>query len=178
MYNDYTAQERRYLDKNGNPVIVAIEYDTSPENPRDYRDDTVLLHFRTHRKYALPQEAGAVQRDQYHVFPVYMYDHSSVVFDLAPFNDRWDSGLAGVVYVEKTFEPSTVKAYAIGRARLKEYEAYVNGEQHVVHIYEVADQFGTLETYDCYSVCFDGTNEDELFKHAEDFYALTPYEEA
>ena len=68
MYNDYTAQERRYLDKNGNPVIVAIEYDTSPEKPR--------------------------------------------------------------------------------------------------------------ETYDCYSVCFDGTNEDELFKHAEYFYALTPYEEA
>lgn len=33
--------------------------------------------------------------------PVYMLDHSGISFSTTPFNDKWDSGLVGIIYCTK-----------------------------------------------------------------------------
>lgn len=37
----------------------------------------------------------------YHIFNLYMYDHSGLAFSLTDFNDRWDSGLLGYICIRK-----------------------------------------------------------------------------
>ena len=45
--------------------------------------------------------------------PVYAYVHSGTTIATTPFNDRWDSGLAGVIYVELSNPEFTTKEKAL-----------------------------------------------------------------
>lgn len=73
--------------------------------------------------------------------PVYMLVHSGVVIQTTPFNDRWDSGLLGYIYVLN----ETLKAVEVNgteeeikeilKAEIATYENYVTGEVYGCNIY-------------------------------------------
>ena len=64
------------------------------------------------------------------VFPLYRLEHGRTVFNMAPFNDSWDSGRCGVYIVEPSDagDDDAEKVAERVAAQLEAYTAYVNGE--------------------------------------------------
>ena len=81
------------------------------------------------------------------VLPVYLYDHSGLAMSTTDFNDRWDSGQVGIIFVshEKIKEEYEVDSidpvlHLQVEERLKgevaEYDAYLRGECYCFELYE------------------------------------------
>ena len=81
------------------------------------------------------------------VLPVYLYDHSGLAMSTTDFNDRWDSGQVGIIFVshEKIKEEYEVDSIdpvlrLQVEERLKgevaEYDAYLRGECYCFELYE------------------------------------------
>lgn len=64
---------------------------------------TFHRHYRIGNKhsYSSLQECFEDNKKDNHVFSLYMYDHSGAAFSLAPFGERWDSGLLGYICISK-----------------------------------------------------------------------------
>lgn len=81
------------------------------------------------------------------VLPVYLYDHSGLAMSTTDFNDRWDSGQVGIIFVSNE---KIKEEYEVGyiepvlrlqvEERLKEevaeYDAYLRGECYCYELYE------------------------------------------
>lgn len=108
---------------------LSIYYDMTPQNPREWDNLGTIVAW--HRRYTLGDEEYSSPRYflEYHtekyfstqeglenatdkrlmelfkkeniVLPVYMYEHSNIVLRTYSFNDRWDSGQVGWIYVSK-----------------------------------------------------------------------------
>lgn len=86
--------------------------------------------------------------EKYYIFlPVYMYDHSGITIRTGPFNDPWDSGQLGYIYVskekvrkemewKKITKERIEKIKDILRSEIKEYDNYLTGS---VYYYEIID---------------------------------------
>jgi hypothetical protein len=94
-----------------------ITVDEEPESPRqcDNFGKMVCLH----KKYnLLGDEDHAYRREDFNswdelrdkiesnenpgvILPLYLYDHSGITMKTSPFNDRWDSGQVGFIFVSK-----------------------------------------------------------------------------
>lgn len=71
------------------------------------------------------------------ILPVYLYDHSGVMYKTAPFSCPWDSGQVGFIYVshadiQKEYgavnDETLGKAAQVLTAEVKEYSMWANGE--------------------------------------------------
>lgn len=84
----------------------------------------------------LDEEVASIER-KYHVFPIYVYDHSGIAFSVAPFSDRWDSSFAGYAFVSKysTAEPERAKQQVA--RELDVYESYANGWCYGFEVYRI-----------------------------------------
>lgn len=109
------------VNEEGIKQYHCIDYDSDCESPREWGSQ--LGHFITYNKNYSPDSYDGEFRDvveqifgSYHidetkhvsngyvVFPVYIYEHSGVAYGIEkvyPFNDRWDAGLAGLIYASK-----------------------------------------------------------------------------
>lgn len=77
--------------------------------------------------------------------PVYMYDHSGQTISLTDFNDRWDSGICGFIWVEKqkvfTWYPAATEtnwkefAQSAAETEIKLYDQYIQGDVYVYTLY-------------------------------------------
>ena len=69
----------------------------------------------------------------YYARPVYVLIHSSIHYSLKPFNDRWDSGLGGVIFRERNGNISDEEEMLddIAQNEVSEYDAWANGEIYV-----------------------------------------------
>lgn len=74
------------------------------------------------------------------VLPLYLYDHSGITMKTSPFNDRWDSGQVGYIYVTRE---AGRKWFGVKRINEKKVIDYLNSE---VKTY---DNFLTGEVYYC-----------------------------
>lgn len=77
--------------------------------------------------------------------PIYLYDHSGQTIKTTPFNDAFDSGLLGFVFIskEEIANSSLVgemdpKEYAekIMNEEISLYDAYIRGEEYNIDIFE------------------------------------------
>lgn len=81
------------------------------------------------------------------VLPVYLLDHSGLTMSTTDFNDRWDSGQVGIIFVsfEKICEEMEVsrvtpsiknKAEQMLREEVELYDAYLRGECYCYELYK------------------------------------------
>lgn len=135
---------------NLNGVTIDIYVDESPENPRDWDNLGVIVGW--HRRYTIGDKHNHENPADFKdwakshpsiVLPVYMYDHSGIALSTSnscyPFNDMWDAGQVGYIFVEISKVKSEFNWHNLTRARiekinkilqaeLQEYAYYINGE--------------------------------------------------
>jgi hypothetical protein len=137
---------------------IKIEHDDDPENPRDWDNIGTMVCF--HDRYDLgdkhefdePDDFIAWLKEQGNkVFslPLYLYDHSGITMKTSSFNDRWDSGAVGWIYVtvEKAkqelgnYEWKQLKGrtYSVLESEVKDYDMYISGE---VYGFQITDEQG------------------------------------
>lgn len=102
--------ERSYEYKG---FTIEIYHDNDAEDPKNAVDmfGTFSCH---HKKYNLSSKddrfKGEPERLKKYLsiktgaplfLPIYMLDHSGIIIRTTPFNDPWDSGLIGYIYVHK-----------------------------------------------------------------------------
>jgi len=138
-----------------------IVVDEDPMNPREWDNLGKMVLF--HNKYNVPNESEcrtleaaqeflAENHKNIFWFPVYMIDHSGVALSTQSFNDPWDSGYVGFIYVEKS---DVRKEWGVQRiskkireivsnnliGEVETYSNYLNGD---CYGYEVLDSSGDV----------------------------------
>lgn len=137
---------------------VSLEQDDDPLHPREDYDQAATMVL-AHRRYNLPHEGDtdriddAFDRGGYRlaaryltatkqaaaVLPVWGYDHGQLTLKAGerdyPFDDRWDSGLAGLIYItpeaarEAFGENYTAEQLdSLLTAEVAEYDQYLTGD--------------------------------------------------
>ncbi len=139
---------------------IELYPDDNPDNPRDW--DNLGTMVCSHRNYNLGDDdykdtirwmlsdcgyvdlkelLQTIERNEGPVFylPVYMYEHSGVALSTGGFNDPFDSGMVGIIYVSKAkvreewgckhISPK-IKDIVISnlKAEVETYSMYLNGE--------------------------------------------------
>jgi hypothetical protein len=135
---------------------VMLQQDEFPESPREWDNLGTMLWW--HRRYNSPDEnefktsldfkefwdeTGGVR------FPVFLLDHSGLWCSIHSFNDPWDSGQIGWIYVTKEkiiaeygeYSDETIeKAKDCLKGEVETYNQYLTGE---VYGYIVTDENDT-----------------------------------
>ncbi len=128
-----------------NDVIITISYDESPSNP--LHDDWMLINIVDwHRRYKFGKHSFnepddflyEAKQNKYIYKKLYMYEHGNISFSTTDFNDRFDSGFLGFVYID----PDDLKGRGLELERADDiinteldiFEKYVNGEVFTVCI--------------------------------------------
>jgi len=141
--------------KNIGDYRIKIYYDSNPINPRT--DDNIGKMVCFHGRYNLGDEhdynhndysgweemknAIIKNEDVLHILPLYLYDHSGITISTSSFNDRWDSGQIGFVYVTKN---SVREVYGVKRISPKVSELALKVLEGEVETY---DQFLRGDVY-------------------------------
>src|SRR3989304_2178978 len=95
-----------------NNFTIKICYDPDPENPREFGGPSEMTCF--HCEYNLGDK-GEKGKDKYTVdeldeiigrkdvvsLPLYLLDHSGLRMRIGSFNDPWDSGQIGYIWMTK-----------------------------------------------------------------------------
>jgi hypothetical protein len=99
-----------------NGLNVKIYSDEDPINPRvDYDNDDVMVAF--HKRYSLGDKHNysfndfnswdelkaqiCKDNDVLEILPLYLLDHSGITISTTDFNDKWDSGMVGFIFITK-----------------------------------------------------------------------------
>lgn len=94
--------------------VKYISIDNDPENPRSGDNLGTMVCF--HKRYALGDEEHGYREENFNswdelknkidededlviILPLYLYDHSGITIRTYPFEDRWDSGQVGFIFV-------------------------------------------------------------------------------
>ena len=123
---------------------LVIEQDQDTQNPRgefDHVGKTAFFHSRyafgdKKQEFSSPEEfvewANTKEGKAACILPVYMYDHSGVTIRTGSFQDPWDSGQLGWIYVKvedrKKEKLSRKQAYKILEGEVKELDSYLTGD--------------------------------------------------
>ena len=142
---------------------LEIVLDESPESPRTSMDNvTTMICF--HRNYNLGDKHYYKRSDfdsweelkeqiceDYNVFmilPIYLFDHSGITISTTSFNDRWDSGQVGWVFIEEKnwismmgedMDRSEDRLIRIIDGDIETYDNYLRGEVYRYEVYEVEE---------------------------------------
>lgn len=135
--------------------VKYIAIDNEPESPRICDNFCTMVCF--HKKYVLGDEGHGYKTEKFYswedlktsieknedvviILPLYLYDHSGITIRTLPFEDKWDSGQVGYIFVSKakireefsiTDEEITEdildKAKKILEGEVQIYDNYLNG---------------------------------------------------
>lgn len=146
-------------DKEGKKYFLSIERDPEPESTRTSMDN--LSHMVCwRRRYSLGDKHDFAdmneltdwlkeqedQGDKVFCRPLFLLDHSGISISTHDFNDRWDSGCVGAVYVLKsglekagfTFKDNWENvAKGIVEDEVEYYDQYLRGEVYGYRLYEM-----------------------------------------
>lgn len=137
--------------------ILKIYRDECPDDPRSWDNLGTMICF--HRRYNLgdrhnfrnPNEfqewVKKVGRNNIVMLPLYIYDHGGITMRTVPFNDPWDSGQVGWIYVTKSrlrreYGVRRVTRRVVERAKdalrweVEEYNTYLRGDVYGFTVYE------------------------------------------
>ncbi|MEM3486067.1 MAG: hypothetical protein QXI12_10655 [Candidatus Methanomethyliaceae archaeon] len=157
--------------------ILVLQYDSTPENPRTWDNLGTMVCW--HRRYNLgdshdfktPDDflTWAKKQDMALLLPLYLLDHGGLRLSLQPFNDPWDSGQVGWVYLTKErlrkeygvtriTQETLGKASAVLTAEVTEYDYYLSGQVYGFQLWAY-DESGVNLLDSCYG--FYGPNSKE-----------------
>lgn len=127
--------------------------------------------------YLLERHANIV------ALPLYLFDHSDITMSITSFNDRWDSGQVGWIYIDKETvlsqcgkfqndEGNLIKitkhnwkgaAYRVLEEEVKTYDMYLQGQVYgaVIEEYDPASkEFNEIDS--CWGFYVDSYDEEEI----------------
>lgn len=159
-------------DKDGKKYFASIERDKDPKDPRTSMCN--LSHMVCwHRRYDLGDKHNfdnvkelidqicnwERSGEKVYCQPLFLLDHSGLSISTRDFNDRYDSGCVGMVYVLKSeliragfhFENTPWKNVAAGivEDEVGYYDQYLRGEVYGYRLFEVnGDEF--IDTDSCW----------------------------
>jgi len=135
--------------------VKYIAIDNDPESPRVCDNFCTMVCF--HKKYVLGDEEHGYKAEKFYswddlkesiekiedvavILPLYLYDHSGLSIRTTPFEDKWDSGQIGYIFVtkakiceefsitdEEITEEIVDKAKKILEGEVQIYDNYLNG---------------------------------------------------
>ena len=133
---------------------INIKYDCDPESPREW--DNLGTIYSNHRSYSPDNKSIEYLTDQecyqddngkfdtdkfgedYIWMPVYAYIHSGITVSCRRYGiyrDSWDSGLFGIIAVEKSAVMNEYGYKEIGEKERKEIDCYLEGEIQTLDSY-------------------------------------------
>lgn len=146
--------EHTHEERIGN-YVIRIYPDTSPESPRNWDNIGTMVCF--HKRYDLGDEndycssnydsweemkGDIIEKENVHtILPLYLYDHSGITMSTSSFNDRWDSGQVGWIFVSKdkvrkeSLDETKIEQYLIDE--VKTYDQYLTGDVYGYRISKV-----------------------------------------
>lgn len=150
-------------------VRLKILRDENPDDPRHWDNLGTMVCW--HRRYLLgdlqpkesPEEYFEQEglKDDVFILPLYLLDHSCITMKTSSFNDRWDSGQVGWIYVSHKkikeeygdLTPKTLdKVGRVLQSEVETYDLYLRGEifGYIVEQYKFCDvcQKGSWESLD------------------------------
>lgn len=91
---------------------ISIFPDDDPENPREWDNLGTMVCFHRRSNYGdqtefkTPEQLFEFLKEEKPIFmPIFAYEHSGIALstrrDVYPFNDVWDSGWLGIIYVTR-----------------------------------------------------------------------------
>ena len=144
---------------------IIIKQDCYPDSPREWDNMSKMVCF--HGNYRLGDKFDEYKHsmfdsweeleEQLHkdyniaaILPLYLYDHSGISISTSSFNDRWDSGQIGFVFITKETMLDELggkiltkklkeQAVEICEADVKIYNQYLNNEVYRFDIVEEVD---------------------------------------
>lgn len=139
-------------------LTIKIYRDDDPLNPRTEWDNLGTMAC-FHRRYNLGDKHEFSNDDELVEFlktnakkiialPLYLYDHSGLSISTGSFNDPWDSGQVGYIYVTyetikkeygKVTKKTKTQALSVLEGEVKIYSAYLEGS---VYGYVIEDTAG------------------------------------
>lgn len=143
----------------GKMKVLKIYRDDCPDDPRDWDNLGTMVCW--HRRYNLGDRHDFATPDDFQewtkdeglavILPLYLYDHSGITISTEgwryPYNDRWDSGQVGWIYVTKDrlrreYGVKRITKRIIRRAEdalrgeVETYDLYLRGEVYGFAVYE------------------------------------------
>ena len=186
---------------NKTKTIVQLELDDCSFNPREA--DKVTTIYAEHKRYNFSEVETYNNCESWNevyknivteynpvlIYPLYMLDHSCIRLSISNFNDRWDSGQVGFIFITRKdmqkyygFKNLTSKRKELLKnalnAELKTYNQYINGEVYCLTVYNrFEDTCGHI--VDDYEDSLGGlyleTSED-VPKYIKEYFNLNPDE--
>jgi hypothetical protein len=109
---------------------IKIHYDACAESPREWGNIGTIACF--HNRYEIGDKHNLstdeiieiVKRKDVLSLPIYLYDHSGITINTAPFACKWDSMQIGYIYVDK----ERLKKERLDKCEDKEIYKYLNSE--------------------------------------------------
>lgn len=161
----------------GNQTLEIFQ-DESPMSPRTDYDHMGTIITKQNNRYTIGEiqvediDEKLKEYDLGLILPVYMLDHSVLLLSTRDFNDYWDSGQCGFIFVtkEKLREEYSIKrigkktlekAKSVLESEIKTYSSYVNGE---VYGFKITEQKNneTIDIDSCWGFFGDY---DQIFDH-------------
>ena len=75
------------------------------------------------------------------ILPIYMYEHGSVALSTIPFNDRWDSGQVGYIFISKEKVKKEYSCKRISKQLKERISGYLKSEIETYNLYLNGDIF-------------------------------------
>lgn len=141
-----------------------ILYDENADDPRSWYDHVGKM-VCMHKRYKLGDEQispndfdsweeveNYLVKDRYAeiILPLYLYDHSGITMSVGSFNDRWDSGQVGFIYMDRgtcirefgvNFDIDKIKKEL--KEEVEEYDYFLRGEVYWYRIFEKEEYIET-----------------------------------
>ena len=130
---------------------IEVYYDSDPISPREWDNLGTMVCF--HNRYNLGDEHNyepeeiieLVQRKDVIALPLYLYDHSGITMScnlIYPFNDRWDAGQVGFIFVDYATIREEYGCKYVTSAMKKKIISYLENEVDVYDEYLVGNVYG------------------------------------
>lgn len=147
---DECAESPRVWDNLGTMVCWHRNYNLGDEQPYEYPSDHRERLARRYDRAAVERADDTARlKDvvesvlEKHIIelPLYLYDHSGITMNTSGFNDRWDSGQVGFIYVtiedvkkewgwKRMNKARREKIQSILKAEVETYDQYLRGDTY------------------------------------------------
>lgn len=133
VHDEHAESPREMGDMLGTMVCLHPRYDLGDKDKHNY-------HYADYIGRGIGALLKDIKRDHkpLAILPLYLLDHSGLSISTADFNDRWDSGMIGFIFVQKKDKENLwgktrltqKKALDILESEVKEYDMYLRGDTY------------------------------------------------
>jgi hypothetical protein len=187
------------MEKRIENYVIRIEQQDQPDSPREWDNLGSMVCF--HNQYSLGDKTNykakdydswvelkkAIEKDVdvAVILPLYLYDHSGITISTSneyPYNDRWDAGQIGFIYISKQKVRNEYSVKRINKKlindvtqylvnEVKTYDQYLTGDVYEYTIHKITTCNLGCEHEELVDSCGGYFGEESCISEAEDIVA-------